>query len=112
MNIEALAAIGVFTLIMGVILLIPGLWWARRKVNELPEHASGRKRVTPFGFVYIGIIITLSLFVFSLRDLAPEVSGGERLALITIIFIAAFLAEKLANKIGIKLIKKNVDGNA
>ena len=112
MNIEALAVLGVFTLILGFILLIPGLWWARRKVKVLPENASGKKRVTPFGFVYFGVIISLSLFTFSLRDLAPEVSGGERLALITIIFIVALLGEKLANKLGIKLISKNDNGHA
>ena len=112
MNFEALTAIGIFTLLLGIILVIPGLWWARRKAKTLPENASGRKRVTLFGFVYIGLVVSALVVVFSLQYLAPEISGKEKGALVAIALIVALLGEKLANKLGFKVIGCNNDGNA
>lgn len=112
MNIEALTVIGIFSLVLGIILLIPGLWWARRKVKKLPEHATGRMQITPFGFIYYGIFVGLLMVVFSLRYLAPELSSGKKFALIAAVVIVGLLGEKIANKLGFKLVSKNNDSNA
>ena len=112
MSLEALTVIGVFTVALGIILLIPGLWWARRKVRKLPVHAAGRMRVTPFGYIYSAIFVGFLMVVFSLGYLAPELSNGKKFALMAIVVIVGFLGEKLANKLGFKLVIKNNDGNA
>ena len=112
MNIEALTVIGIFTFVLGIILLIPGLWWARRKVRKLPVHAAGRMRVTPFGYIYSAIFVGFLMVVFSLGYLAPELSRGKKFAAFAIVVIVGLLGEKVANKLGFKLVSKNNDSNA
>ena len=109
MDIEALSAVGIFALILGVILLIPGLWWARRKAKTLPESALGAKRVTLFGIVYIGLFLSVLLVVLKMQYFAPGVSDVEKLSLFTIVFLVGLLGEKLANKLGFKLFSSRND---
>ena len=111
MNIEALTVIGVFTLVLGIVLMIPGLWWARRIAKTLPVHSSGRMRITPFGLFYNGIVVGLVTTVFCLGYLA-ELSSGKTLALIAVVAIVGGLGEMIANKLGFKTVSKDNDSNA
>jgi len=61
LDFEAILVIGTLCIILGIILLIPGLWWARYKAKKDPVY---RKKVnfTATGWIFIILMI---LFLFS-----------------------------------------------
>jgi len=112
MDIEALIVIGLFALITGVVLAIPGLWLARRKSKKLPKDAPGRSNVTAFGFIFFVVFIGLLLFVVSLNHFAPEIPTSKRIALLFLVIVAGGVAEKIAAKFGYTITSNNNDRNA
>lgn len=76
MNWEAFAAIGTFTLVLGVMLYIPARWWAKRKRREHP-NSDATLRVTRAGFVFSVIFIVLLMLGFSQEFLAPDSRLGQ-----------------------------------
>jgi uncharacterized Tic20 family protein len=109
MNLEALLAIGIFTLILGLILIVPGLWWARRKAKRLPDNANGKKKVTLFGVFYYGVFILFLLVATSLRYISPEISRIENVGFIILVIVIGVLGEMLAYKMGYKTISNSND---
>ena len=107
MNIEAIIEIGGFPLILGLVLLVPGLWWAKCKSRKIPEDALCAKRVTLFGFVFSSVFVGLILLVFNLEYIAPGVSGGQRSIAFAAILLVGALFEKITTKLGFKLVVSN-----
>jgi hypothetical protein len=66
MNWEAMVAIGLFTLILGVVLLVPALWWARRK----SARTSPKARASDF--LAAAIVVTVLLALVTLHQFYPD----------------------------------------
>ncbi len=105
MNTEALIVISVITLVLGVIFLVPGLWWARRRAKKLPENSPGRKKVTLLGFAYYTIFITLLMLAFSLIHLAPELSWVQLIAIQATVVVVGIAVEIIAYKLGFRFVE-------
>jgi hypothetical protein len=111
MNWEAFFVIGSLTVVLGVLLYVPGRWWARRKLRDAPKEASARRSVTPTGYVLAGLITTAFVSAFSLSYFAPESIVGRwastsvgRLAIaVSLVGLCAIL-ELIARKLGFKLV--------
>lgn len=112
MHLEALIAIGAFVFVFGAILLVPGLWWARRRAKRLPPDARQRMNVTPFGIIFYAVFICFLMFALGLEHIAPEISGGKRVVLVILVIVVGILAEKAASKLGLNIISGNDDRNA
>jgi len=109
MNWEAFLVIGGFTLILGAVLLVPGLIWARIKVKQHPDEPAGMS-VTRTGYVFFGSMLVVLLAVITSQFWAPESSIGlwaasrsGRFLLGAIVVGAALLIELVLAVAGIKL---------
>ena len=110
MNWEAFFIIGAFALVLGGILLVPGIWWARRKARENPDAPAGMK-VTPAGFLFASAYGALLLSALSTEYWAGDTAIEEwlktsigRMVFLVAVFGAGPLAERLLSKAGIRLI--------
>jgi len=71
MILEAVLVIGAVCVILGGLLLIPGLWWARRKAKN--DSAFGKRvRFTPFGWIFLFVMLVILLGGLMTQYLAPE----------------------------------------
>ena len=75
MNIEAFIAIGLFTLILGVVIFFPVYFFVMRKLRKNPRHAM--HKVTKAGFVMYGIMVAVLMCGLSLESFAPESRIGQ-----------------------------------
>lgn len=117
MNWEAFAAIGIFTLVLGVVLYVPARWWAKRKVREHP-NSNATLRVTRAGFVFFGIFVVLLILGFSQEFLAPESglgqfvsSSGGRLLFGASVAAVFWLLEVILKSKGVLLVEKKETKN-
>jgi len=76
MNWEAFFVIGGFTIILGVILLVPGLMWARYKSRKSPDSETSEV-VTKSGFLNAGIFVLMALIGMTANMWAPQSSFGQ-----------------------------------
>jgi len=76
MHWEALIVIGGFALILGAVLLVPGLWWARRKARSNP--VVGSIKVTRAGYIGFAVFVAVLLAGFS----AEHWAQGSKLGLL------------------------------
>lgn len=113
-NWEAFIAIGGVTLIIGIVLLIPGLWWVRRNVKQY-SHSQGTMAVTKAGFIYSSIFVFILVAGFTAQYWAPETAFGKwlstgigRILFVIGLISIAFIFEKILNKFGlfIKVLEK------
>jgi len=110
MNWEAFFIIGVFALLLGAILLVPGIWWARRNTRDNPDVPAGMK-VTPAGFIAATAIVALLFSGLSAEYWAGDTAIEKwlktplgRSAFLLTVFGAGYLAERLLHMAGIRLI--------
>ena len=110
MNWEAFFIVGIFALLLGAILLVPGIWWARRKARENPNASAGMK-VTPAGFLVATTYVALLFSALSTEYWAGDTAIEEwlktplgRLVLFLTVLGVGQLAERLLRKAGIRLI--------
>lgn len=75
MNFEALLAIGLFTLALGLVLYVPAHLWVRRKLRKEPHLT--KRRVTKAGFLVVGVMVGIMMVGFSLQYFAPESTIGQ-----------------------------------
>lgn len=108
MNFEAIAIIGVVVLALGIVLGVPGLWWARRKARSLPAEAIGKASITPFGYVFyflqVSVLIAITVF--------PGLTGGMRVAGLGIVIVVSIILERVARSLGFRTIRRASDGRA
>ena len=109
MNWEAIFVIGGFTIILGIVLLIPGIWWARRKSKQHSD-SQGALAVTKAGFIYFGIFVFILFSCLTAQFWAPETALGKwvstrsgRILFVISLVIAAFVIEKILNKLGFQI---------
>ena len=76
MNWEAFFVIGGFTVILGVILLVPGLMWARYKSRKSPNSETSEV-VTKSGFLNAGLFVLMVLVGITANMWAPQSSFGQ-----------------------------------
>jgi hypothetical protein len=112
MNWEAFAVIGAFALLLGIVLYIPGRWWARRKLHDASLGSPARASLTPIGYVVIGLLVFALVGTFSLKDLAPDsligrIEGSRvgRLTILVCMASAFWLVESIAKRLGIDFIR-------
>jgi len=109
MNWEAFFAIGVFTIILGAVLLVPGLIWARRKAKQHPEAPAGMS-VTKTGYLFLGGMLVVLFAGLTSQFWAPDSLLGQWTATRSGRFLfgglvvgAAFLFERVLAATGVKL---------
>ena len=110
MNWEAFLVIGGIVLVLGIILLIPGLLWARYKLRSEPR-GGGARRITKHGLVLYVIMIAIMLFGFAAGELWPDSWLGRftgstlgLLGYLCLVFGLFFLLEKWLHKKGVLLV--------
>jgi len=116
MNWEAFFVIGGFTVILGVVLLIPGLMWARYKSKKSPDSGTSEV-VTKSGFLNAGLFVLVILIGMTANIWAPQSSFGQWIGkeLNALIFVAgltiiATIVELVFSAFGFRVIqskKKN-----
>jgi len=106
----SLFAIGTFALILGAVLLVPGLWWARRKARANPNVPAGMK-VTATGFILAGAVAVVVVGGLSAQYWASDTAFGQwmttstgRLLFVSVTVGVALVAELLLNLAGFRLI--------
>ena len=116
MNWEALLVIGSFTILAGLLLYVPGRWWAKRQIKNAPDGSVGKARVTRAGYLFFGIMIGLLFLGFAQAHIAPSSRLGEfvstrmgRLVLFGGIVAASFVIEKILGRAGIELVWHETD---
>ena len=116
MNWEALLVIGSFTILLGLLLYVPGRWWAKRQLKNAPDGSVGKARVTQVGYLFFGIMIGLLFFGFAQEHMAPSSRLGAlvstrigRLTLFGGIVAASFLIEKMLGRAGIELVRHETE---
>jgi len=109
MNWEAFFAVGSFTVILGVVLLVPVLIWARRKAKQHPE-VPARMFVTKTGYLYLGAISFVLFAGLTSQYWAPESLLGQwtatkpgRFLFGGIVIGAVLLFERIMEAAGIEL---------
>ena len=106
MNWEAVIVVSVAMIVLGAILLVPGMLWAKYKLKNTPHNASGKFIVTKFGIVYFILFILCFLAALTIRHFYPEINPITNLAMVFIIFLIGTLGALFMEKIGIKIIIK------
>ena len=76
MNWEAFFAIGAFTVILGAMLLVPGLLWARKMAKQHPETPAGMS-ITKNGYIFIGVILVVLFTGLTSQYWAPDSPLGQ-----------------------------------
>jgi uncharacterized membrane protein YozB (DUF420 family) len=108
MNFEAIAIVGVFVLALGIVLGVPGLWWARRKARSLPAEAIGKASVTPFGYVFYFLQVSALIATMAF----PGLTGGMRIASLVIVVVVSIILERVARTLGFQTVRRASDGRA
>ncbi len=108
-ELEALLAIGGFVIVLGAILLVPGLWWAKSKAKSNPDVPAGM-RLTKIGYIWCGIFVAALFMALSADYIWPNSMLGEfsskpagRLSLLVMVILVSFGLEKLLSLCGIKI---------
>ena len=108
MNWEAFFVIGAFTVILALVLLVPGLMWARSQAKQHSEAPAGMS-ITRIGFLYLGTMVAVLLVGFSSQYWAPQSWLGQwtatstgRLLFGAIVVGAGFLFERVLDAAGIR----------
>ena len=109
--------IGGLCIVLGIILLIPGLWWARNKAKKDPAF---RKNVnfTKVGWIYLLVMLSMLFGGLLMPYLAPNSYLGQLASarygrlIWTIFIIFIFVAvQKVLNFFGVLIEKpENKDG--
>jgi hypothetical protein len=76
MNWEAVLVIGAVMLVVGAVLLIPALFWARRKARANPGVPIGMA-VTKSGLLISGTVVIILLVGFSAQYWASDTGFGR-----------------------------------
>ena len=108
---EAILVIGSLVIILGIILLIPGLWWARRKARKDPAFAK-KANFTPIGWLFLCVMLSFLLGGLCMQYLYPESSIGKltatslgRILWTAIIIFIFYIIQKLLNSYGVVIEK-------
>lgn len=116
MDIKAILIISVLCILLGIILLVPGLWWARHKAKKDPAY-SKKVNFTFVGWIYIFIMLVLLFAGLLMPYLAPDSYLGQlsavrfgRLIWAAFIIILFIGVKKVLNLFGL-LIEKPEEEN-
>ncbi len=117
MNWEAFFAIGIFTIILGVVLYIPGRLWAKRKLKEHPNTQASLK-VTKFGYILTSSMLLVLFGGLSFQYFSPNSFFGEymktktgRLTFTALVIIIFVLVERIFKTKGYTMLVDKKYGN-
>jgi hypothetical protein len=112
MNWEALGAIGLLVLGLGIVLFVPAMMWARHKLRKEPDRHPPLK-LTGIGWTYVTTTVVLLLGGFSAQYVAPESVLGQfvstsrgRFLYLLFLLAVSWIVETLMKARGIYLVKK------
>ena len=112
MTLEAILVIGTACVILGLLLLVPGLWWARRKAKNDPAYRK-KVRFTLFGWIFLSIMLFTLFAGLTMQYFAPASYIGKltsermgRLIWAAVVIVLFILIQKLLGSFGI-LIEKS-----
>jgi hypothetical protein len=110
MHWEAVAVIGSVTVVLGVVLFIPGLMWAQKQARANPEAQAGMT-VTKAGFAFGGLWIVALFGGFAAQFWAPDSVFGTwvstsagRFIYTAAVLAAAFVVEYLLRLFGVRIV--------
>jgi hypothetical protein len=66
-----------FFLVIGVLLYIPGHWWAKRKLRNAESGSKFELHITSAGFALCTLMVVALLLGFSQQYLAPQTEFGK-----------------------------------
>ena len=66
-----------FFLVIGVLLYIPGRWWAKRKLRNTPPDSEYKLHITSAGLALCVLTVFILIIGSSQRYLAPESEFGR-----------------------------------
>ena len=114
MNWEAFLVIGAFTVILGIVLLVPGLIWARRKAKRHPEKHPVLS-ITRAGYLLLISMLLVLLVGLTSQLWAPHSLLGQwtatragRFLFACFVIVVAIIIERILAASGIEL-KGEVD---
>jgi hypothetical protein len=95
--------------VLGAVLLIPGLMWARRKARANPNTPAAKK-VTKSGFVIAAIVVSILFTGFSAQFWASDTAFGQwmstdtgRLIYAATIVAASVIIERLLYLVRVRI---------
>ncbi len=110
MNWEAFFVIGAFALILGIILLVPGLMFARKEAKKDPDQITAMV-ITKAGYSIYGTMALVLLVGSTSQHWAADTAFGQwistragRYVFCLVVVAATVLIERLLNASGIKLV--------
>jgi len=111
MNTEALVAVGMFTVVLGIILIVPGMLLGRHLAKKHPDAPRARI-VTRAGYMAGFVIVVILLGGYSIPYWSPgsvpgklmSMRGGQTLFAL-IVMIGAGIADRILAHNGILLLR-------
>jgi hypothetical protein len=76
MDLEAMAVTVIFSLILGIVLFIPGWLWCRWRIGKQPTGQAGHS-VTGAGYLFFGTLTVVLVVGFVLGRLEPKSALGS-----------------------------------
>lgn len=73
-------AIACLALVLGVVLYIPGRWWAKHRLRNAPSGSRLRLRVTAAGFAVCVLMVGVLIAGSSQQYWAPQTQFGQFVA--------------------------------
>jgi hypothetical protein len=115
MDWEALLVIGLFTLVLGILLIVPIMIFVKRKLRSEPS-AHLIIRLTKTGWILIGVTIFVLIGGFSMQYFSPDSTFGQfvktsagRFVYLSIVIFIFWLIEVALKSRGIKMIDRSGD---
>jgi heme/copper-type cytochrome/quinol oxidase subunit 2 len=77
MDVVGYILFGLIFLVIGVLLYIPGRWWAKRKLRNAPPNSEYNLHITSSGLALCVLMVFTLVIGSSQRYLAPESEFGR-----------------------------------
>jgi hypothetical protein len=77
MDLVGYILLGLIFLVIGILLYIPGRWWAKHKLRNAPPESDARLHITSSGLALIVLMVFALVIGSSQQYLAPETEFGR-----------------------------------
>jgi hypothetical protein len=77
MDLVGYVVLGLIFLVIGILLYIPGRWWAKHKLRDTQPESDARLHITSSGLALIVLMVFVLVIGSSQQYLAPETEFGQ-----------------------------------
>jgi uncharacterized membrane protein len=116
MDLTGFMLLGMIFLILGVLLYIPGHWWAKRKLRNMESDGEYKLHITSAGLAWCVLMVFAWVIGLSQEHLSPGTEFGKfvstwlgKLYYIVIVAILALVFGLILELFGFKLFRKPND---